>query len=147
MSTSKAIEVKALSKSFALSKQVKRGRKGKMQKFPKDMKHDKRFKKGKFLAVHRIQFSVKQGEIFGFLGPNGAGKTTTIRMLTGVLKPSGGNVSILGKNIWKDPISVKEIIGNVPEMANIYIDLTALQKIYIIGEIYRISKSYRESKT
>ena len=95
-------------------------------------------------AVNKISFSVQNGEIFGFLGPNGAGKTTTIRMMTGVLKPTSGNIEIYGKDVWKNQILVKQILGNVPEEANVYMDLTGLKNLEFIGELYGISK--RESQ-
>ncbi|MFX1452153.1 MAG: ABC transporter ATP-binding protein, partial [Promethearchaeota archaeon] len=94
-------------------------------------------------AVDDISFEVKKGEIFGFLGPNGAGKTTTIRMMTGVLKPTKGNVSIFGHDVWKNQILVKQITGNVPEEANVYFDLTGLQNLMFIGEIYGVPKKTR----
>ncbi|MFW9989341.1 MAG: ATP-binding cassette domain-containing protein [Candidatus Odinarchaeota archaeon] len=94
-------------------------------------------------AVDDISFEVKEREIFGFLGPNGAGKTTTIRMMTGVLRPTKGNVSIFGKDVWKNQILVKQITGNVPEQANVYFDLTGLQNLMFIGEIYGIPKNTR----
>ncbi len=97
-------------------------------------------------AVDDISFSVRHGEIFGFLGPNGAGKTTTIRMLTGVLKPTAGDITIYGRNAWKNQIAVKQIMGNVPEMANVYMDLTGIQNLTFIGEVYGLSKHEREKK-
>ncbi|MFO7796174.1 MAG: ATP-binding cassette domain-containing protein [Promethearchaeati archaeon] len=101
---------------------------------------------GEVLAVDKIRFSVDQGEIFGFLGPNGAGKTTTIRMMTGVLKPTSGTIEIYGKNVWKNQIMVKQILGNVPEMANVYMDLTGLQNLNFLGEVYGIPKKERIDK-
>ena len=56
---------------------------------------------------------MNEDEIFGFLGPNGAGKTTTIRMLTGVLKPTEGEIKIFNQEFWKNPIPIKQVIGNV----------------------------------
>ena len=94
-------------------------------------------------AVDDISFEVKKGEIFGFLGPNGAGKTTTIRMMTGVLKPTEGIVSIFGQDVWKNPILVKQITGNVPEEANVYFEMSGLQNLLFIGELYGVSKKER----
>jgi ABC-2 type transport system ATP-binding protein len=94
-------------------------------------------------AVNNISFSVQHGEIFGFLGPNGAGKTTTIRMMTGVLKPTSGNIEIYEKDVWKNQILVKQILGNVPEEANVYMDLTGLKNLEFIGELYGVSKKER----
>jgi len=100
---------------------------------------------GEVHAVDEVNFSVNKGEIFGFLGPNGAGKTTTIRMMTGVLKPTNGQIQIFEKNVWKDPIPIKQIIGNVPEMANVYPDLTGMQNLTLIGELYGVPKKiYKE---
>jgi len=96
---------------------------------------------GDFLAVNHIDISVKKGEIFGFLGPNGAGKTTTIRMLTGILEPSEGKVEILGYDMKKERIKARELMGIVPEMANPYIDMSAMQNIYLIGGLYGMKKS------
>jgi ABC-2 type transport system ATP-binding protein len=95
-------------------------------------------------AVDGIDFLVKKGEIFGFLGPNGAGKTTTIRMMTGVLKPTSGNIKIFNNDFWENPIPIKQNIGNVPEMANVYGDLTAIQNLELIGELYGVSKKNRK---
>ncbi|MFX1571770.1 MAG: ATP-binding cassette domain-containing protein [Promethearchaeota archaeon] len=91
-------------------------------------------------AVDNISFEVKKGEIFGFLGPNGAGKTTTIRMMTGVLKPTKGVVSIFRQDVWKNPILVKQITGNVPEEANVYFEMSGMQNLLFIGELYGVSK-------
>ena len=95
---------------------------------------------GDITAVDHIDLRVSKGEIYGFLGPNGAGKTTTIRMLTGVLKPDYGTIVILGYDIQKHPIQVKEQISVVPEMANAYLDLTAWQNMMLMGELYGVPK-------
>jgi ABC-2 type transport system ATP-binding protein len=97
-------------------------------------------------AVDDISFEVKKGEIFGFLGPNGAGKTTTIRMMTGVLKPTKGEIEILGLDAWKNQINVKQVTGNVPEMANVYFSFSGWENLMFIGEIYGISKKERVNK-
>ena len=96
-------------------------------------------------AVNNIDFFVKKGEIFGFLGPNGAGKTTTIRMMTGVLRPTSGSIKIYDKEVWKNQIIIKQILGNVPEEANVYMDLTGLQNLNFIGELYSIPKGKRKT--
>src|SRR4030042_220585 len=80
---------------------------------------------GDLTAVNQISFEVEKGEIFGFLGPNGAGKTTTIRMLTGLLTPDSGDIFIDGVDIRKNTIKAKMKMGVIPEMGNIYVDLTA----------------------
>ncbi|MFX1490548.1 MAG: ATP-binding cassette domain-containing protein, partial [Promethearchaeota archaeon] len=101
---------------------------------------------GDLKAVDDVSFSVRQGEIFGFLGPNGAGKTTTIRMMTGVLKPTLGKIEIYGKDVWKNQIMVKQVLGNVPEESNVYMDLTGLKNLDFIGELYGISKRERRER-
>lgn len=98
-------------------------------------------------AVDGIDFSVAKDEIFGFLGPNGAGKTTTIRMLTGVIKPTHGSIKIFDNDFWENPIPIKQRIGNVPEMANVYVDLTAVENINLIGELYGIPKEQINERT
>jgi ABC-2 type transport system ATP-binding protein len=102
---------------------------------------------GEIKAVNNVSFVVKQGEIFGFLGPNGAGKTTTIRMMTGVLKPTLGKIEIYGKDVWKNQIMVKQVLGNVPEESNVYMDLTGLKNLDFIGELYGISKRKRRERS
>ena len=98
----------------------------------------KRF--GAITAVNQITFGVIKREIFGFLGPNGAGKTTTIRMLTGLLTPDSGDIFIEGVDIRKKPIKAKMKIGVIPEMGNIYVDLTAKQNIVLSGKFYGIAR-------
>jgi ABC-2 type transport system ATP-binding protein len=95
---------------------------------------------GNFKAVNNIDFSVKKGEIFGLLGPNGAGKTTTIRMLTGILSPARGEICIGKDDIQKEPIEAKQIMGIVPEMADAYIDLSAMRNLLLTGELYGVEK-------
>jgi len=101
---------------------------------------------GEVKAVDQVNFFVKPDEIFGFLGPNGAGKTTTIRMMTGVLRPSSGNIQIYGKDVWENQIMIKQILGNVPEEANVYMDLTGLQNLKFIGELYSIPREIRKKR-
>ena len=79
----------------------------------------------KFLAVDHINFEAKKGEVFGFLGPNGAGKTTTIRKLTGISKPTEGTETIMGYDIQRQPIEAKEQMGIVPDVSNIYNEVSA----------------------
>ncbi|MFP4687281.1 MAG: ABC transporter ATP-binding protein [bacterium] len=95
---------------------------------------------GDFLAVDDISFSVKPGEFFGFLGPNGAGKTTTVRVLTGLLPPSGGSVKIMGFDIEKEASEAKESLGIVPEVSNTYLELTARENLYFMGRLYGMGK-------
>jgi ABC-2 type transport system ATP-binding protein len=101
---------------------------------------------GEILAVDHISFQVKKGEIFGFLGPNGAGKTTTIRMLTGIIRPDGGKASIFGHDVLRDGLKSRQVTGVVPEMANAYIDLSALRNLTLMGELYGVAKKQRQKR-
>ncbi len=96
---------------------------------------------GSTVAVDHVSFSVKEGEIFGFLGPNGAGKTTTTRMLTGVIPPDSGSAMILGHDIQREPVLVKQGFGVVPETSNAYTDLTAWQNLMLMGELYGLPRA------
>ncbi len=104
----------------------------------------KRF--GAITAVDDISFSVPEGELFGFLGPNGAGKTTTIRMLTGILTPDAGGISIGGIDIQKHPIAAKMQMGIIPEMSNVYTDLTAKQNVVLAGRFYGMHRKAAEER-
>lgn len=101
---------------------------------------------GKLLAVDHINFEVKKGEIFGFLGPNGAGKTTTTRMLTGISKPTEGNAEIMGYDIQKQSVEAKELMGIVPDISNVYTDLSAWNNLIFTGRLYDIPKVEREKR-
>ncbi len=100
----------------------------------------------KVLAVDNLSFSTKKGEIFGFLGPNGAGKTTTIRMLTGISRPTKGTAKIMGYNIQTQSIQAKEQMGIVPDVSNIYNELSAWDNLVFTGKLYDLPKDLRETK-
>ena len=104
---------------------------------------------GSFLAINGVSFEVKRGEIFGFLGPNGAGKTTTVRTITGVLRPSSGEIRVLGYDMLdeREKIKARERMGIVPEMANPYVDLTAMQNLRLMGELYGMGKREIEKRS
>jgi ABC-2 type transport system ATP-binding protein len=104
----------------------------------------KRF--GELVAVDHISFEVEKGELFGFLGPNAAGKTTTIRMLTGVIKPDEGVASIFGRDILREGLKTRQLMGIVPEMANAYVDLSAWNNLILIGELYGVPKRLRQER-
>ncbi len=90
------------------------------------------------IAVDHIDFSLKNGEIFGFLGPNGAGKTTTINMLITLLKPTEGTASVLGFDISKQHDDVRKVIGVVPQEYTADEDLTGLENIILCADLYGI---------
>ena len=98
------------------------------------------------LAVDHVNFEVKTGEIFGFLGPNGAGKTTTVRMLTGISKPTEGTAEIMGYDIQKQSVQAKELMGIVPDISNVYTDLSAWNNLIFTGRLYDIPKAEREER-
>jgi ABC-2 type transport system ATP-binding protein len=101
---------------------------------------------GELLAVDHVNFKVEKGEFFGFLGPNGAGKSTTIRMLTGISLPTEGWATIFGYDIVKQPVEAKSIMGIVPDISNIYTELTAWENLDFTGKLYGIPKEERKRK-
>ncbi len=101
---------------------------------------------GEFKAVDDVSFEVPKGQFFGLLGPNGAGKTTTIRMMIGVLRPDHGSVSIMGISMDKEPLLAKERLGVIPEIGNVYPDLTARENLELFGRFYGLTKRTREER-
>lgn len=95
---------------------------------------------GKFTAVDGLNLKVFKGEFFGLLGPNGAGKTTTVKMLTGLLTPTEGEALVMGVNIMERPLDVKRLIGVVPEVSNIYVEMTAWENLMFIAELYDVPR-------
>jgi ABC-2 type transport system ATP-binding protein len=95
---------------------------------------------GEIKAVDQITFSVREGEIFGFLGPNGAGKTTTIRMLVGLLKPDSGSAAVNGYEVVAEPLRAKESVGVVPESSNLYGELSALENLVYMAQLYGVPR-------
>jgi ABC-2 type transport system ATP-binding protein len=94
----------------------------------------KRF--GSLLAVDDVTLEVRDGEIFGFLGPNGAGKTTTIKMLAGLMKPSGGRVIIDGWDLADHPQEAKRAVGFIPDRPFLYEKLTAREFLKFLAGLY-----------
>jgi len=90
---------------------------------------------GQFTAVNGLSFRVQPGEVLGFLGPNGAGKSTTMKMITGFLAPTSGQVTIMGHDTTSDPIKAKALAGYLPEGAPSYGDMTVLQFLRFIGQV------------
>ena len=91
---------------------------------------------GAFTAVDSIDLVVPKGELFGFLGPNGAGKTTTLRMIAGILRPSGGTVHIAGVDVARDPIAAKARLGFIPDRPFIYEKLTGAEFLRFVAGLY-----------
>ena len=101
---------------------------------------------GDFVAVDRISFTVASGEIFGFLGPNGAGKSTTIRMLCGLLAPSGGGGTVGGFDILKEAERIKSHVGYMSQRFSLYEDLTVDENLDFYAGIYRVPSSKRSER-
>ncbi len=95
---------------------------------------------GSFKAVSDISLSVNKGEVLGFLGPNGAGKSTTMRMATGFLEPSAGEIFICGKNIVEQPVASRQHIGYLPEGGPLYSDMTPAAFLRFIGRVRGLSE-------
>ncbi len=94
-----------------------------------------------FTAVDHITFDVHAGEVFGFLGANGAGKTTAIRMLTGLLRPSGGSATVAGFDVATESESIKQVIGYMSQRFSLYDDLTVRENIELYAGIYGIPRA------
>jgi len=101
---------------------------------------------GSLLAVDRVNFTVKSKEIFGLLGPNGAGKTTTIRMICGMLRPTSGTAVIAGFDVSQKPLEVKRRIGLVPDISNLFGELSARVNLEFMGKLYRLDKKTRRER-
>jgi ABC-2 type transport system ATP-binding protein len=100
-----------------------------------------RTRKGPVEAVRGVDLSVDEGEIFGFLGPNGAGKTTTLRMLATLIVPDGGEATIAGANLRKDPAGVRRRIGYVAQGLSTWDTVTAREELILHARMYGIHKS------
>ena len=102
---------------------------------------------GAFVAVDRVTFDVHEGEVFGFLGANGAGKTTAIRMLTGLLAPSGGQARVVGHDVYTESEIIKRHIGYMSQRFSLYEDLTIAENIQLYGGIYDLTNAQIRERT
>src|ERR1700679_607712 len=102
---------------------------------------------GDFVAVENVDLSVAPGQFFGFLGPNGAGKSTTIKMLTGLLAPTSGQIEILGLNFATHALDVKRQIGVVPEGLALFGRLTASEYLRFVGRMYGLDNNITTQRT
>jgi len=94
---------------------------------------------GTLPAVKDLSLTIPRGELFCFLGPNGAGKTTAIKILCGLLKPTGGTIRIRGIDIQTDPAAVRRLIGYIPDTPFLYERLTPVEFFQFIGDLYQVS--------
>jgi ABC-2 type transport system ATP-binding protein len=102
-----------------------------------------------FCAVNAIDLRVERGTFYGFLGPNGAGKSTTIKMLTGLLAPSRGQVLVLGKNVLdpRESLEAKSRVGVIPEDLALFDNLTAREYLTFIGRMYLLPRDTIRSRS
>jgi ABC-2 type transport system ATP-binding protein len=101
---------------------------------------------GERVAVDGLSFSVARGELFGIVGPDGAGKTTTLRMLAGVLRPSGGDARLNGISVAREPERVKQAIAYMSQRFGLYGDLTVRENLEFYADLYRVPRAARPAR-
>jgi ABC-2 type transport system ATP-binding protein len=97
-------------------------------------------------AVNDMNLIINKGEIFALLGPNGSGKSTTLKMLLGLVQPTTGSINVLGLDVQKNPVAVKQQVGYVPESPNIYEFLTGIEYLDFIADIYGVSNTEKQQR-
>jgi len=102
---------------------------------------------GNFTAVDNLTFEVAPGTICAFLGPNGAGKSTTVKMLTGLLPATAGEMTVCGLRVGDDPIELKRRIGVLPEDLGLFDDLTVEEHLLLTGAVYGLSRGETRART
>jgi ABC-2 type transport system ATP-binding protein len=102
---------------------------------------------GELVAVDGLDLRVPRGSFYGFLGPNGAGKSTTIKCLTGLLRPTSGEMRILGLDPLADPIGVKRQVGVVPEDLALFDRLTGAETLAFVGQVYGLDRATRRARS
>ena len=101
---------------------------------------------GNVTAIDNLSLDIKDGKIIGFIGLNGAGKTTLIKMMTGILKPDSGTITINGYDIEKDALEAKYDIGYITDNPDMFLRLTGIEFINFISDIYRVSEKDRKER-
>ena len=101
---------------------------------------------GKFTAVDKVSLKIRQGGIYGFLGPNGSGKSTTIRMLCGILEPSGGSGTVMGLDIIRQSEAIKANIGYMSQKFSLYDDLSVRENLEFYAGMYSLTKTVRAER-
>lgn len=99
-----------------------------------------------FTAVNDLTFTINKGEIVGFVGQNGAGKTTTIKMLTGILKPTEGKISIHGYDMQKEALKAKESLAYVADNPDMFLRLSGMEFIQLMADIYQVPEADRQPR-
>lgn len=92
-------------------------------------------------AIQNLNFTIKKGEVVGFLGPNGAGKSTTMKIITGFMAPTSGEVRINGQDVFEDPLEVKRRIGYLPELPPVYNEMYVRSYLQFVAELKRVPRS------
>ena len=108
--------------------------------------HDLTCKFGDFLAVDRVNFSIEQGEIFGFLGSNGCGKTTTMKMLTGLLPPTSGDALLFGRTVDATDLATRSEVGYMSQSFSLYSELTVRQNLVLHAHLFHLPKELARSR-
>lgn len=101
---------------------------------------------GSLKAVRNLSFAINKGEIFGLLGPNGAGKTTTFHMLTGLARPSSGQIHIQGTDVVKYPKKAQALMGIVPDESNLYNEMDGFNNLSFAAALYGMKKTTRDAR-
>lgn len=101
---------------------------------------------GELVAVRDLELQIPKGTLFGFLGPNGSGKSTTVKMLTGILPPTSGEVFIGGRSVIASPIEVKKRIGVLPEDLALFESLTIWEHLLMVGPVYGLTRTETERR-
>lgn len=95
---------------------------------------------GNLKAVDDLSLNIPEGELFCFLGPNGAGKTTTIKMITGLVRPDTGKITLAGIDALASPVEARSVLGYVPDMPFLYDRLTAMEFLHFTGDLYQMPR-------
>jgi len=105
----------------------------------------KRF--GRKVAVDELSLRIEPGEIFAILGPNGAGKTTTMKVLAGLLRPSGGSASVGGHDVVRESVRAKRLLAYIPDEPYLYDKLTGREFLYFVGDLYDMSRKEIDARS
>lgn len=98
------------------------------------------------VVIDDVNLTLEDGKITGFIGLNGAGKTTLIKMMTGILKPDKGKITINGKDIVKDAVEAKQMIGYMADSPDMFLRLTGIEYLHLISDIYNVPKDTRKKR-
>lgn len=101
---------------------------------------------GTYNAVDNLKLNINDGEVFGLLGPNGAGKTTTIKMITGVIEPTIGDIKINNISVRKEPVKSKEQFGYVPDSPDMFLRLTGIEYLNFMADVYGVETNERRER-